>query len=126
MICGYQLILVQRPGIAHQDKNLCRREQSDEHHIYCKYHRGSSLLSQAPFLIDIQGNIATGMRQFGIIIDQARLHQYLVAVPKVDFFLMQIYPNTLGNPGKGVVISVRVKILLHLCCTYDYITYNLG
>jgi len=43
-------------------------------------------LSQAPFLIDIQGNIATAMRQFGIIIDQS-------------------YPNTLANPGKSVVIS---------------------
>lgn len=42
-----------------------------------------------------QGNTATGLRQFGVLIDQS-------------------YPDTLGTPGTGVILSVSTTILISL------------
>ncbi|KAF8813937.1 polygalacturonase, partial [Phlegmacium glaucopus] len=44
--------------------------------------------------ITYAGNTATGIRRFGVLIDQA-----------LDLFSIQSYPATLGTPGTGVVIS---------------------
>lgn len=43
----------------------------------------------------IQGNTATGLRQFGILIDQS-------------------YPDTLGTPGTGVILSVSTNLPMGL------------
>lgn len=40
--------------------------------------------------VTYSGNTATGMRQFGVLIDQS-------------------YPDTLGTPGNGVKVSVRLS-----------------
>jgi polygalacturonase len=45
--------------------------------------------------VTYSGNTATGMRQFGVLIDQS-------------------YPDTLGTPGSGVKISVRASFLFCL------------
>ena len=107
---GYQSILVQWPGIAHQDEILCSREQSYEYYIFRKY--PSLSLSQKLFLINIKGNYATGVREFGILIDQAGFQLVYYWCARADlFFLIQSYPKVLGTPGTGVTLSVGLRAL---------------
>ena len=70
-------------------------------------------LSQKLFLINIKGNYATGVREFGILIDQAGFQRIYYWCARVDlfFFLIQSYPKVLGKPGKGVIVSVGLRAL---------------
>ena len=67
-------------------------------------------MSRALFSSTSKGNTATGMRRFGILIDQARFYEYPTVVPELIFYSFdKSYPNTLKTPGTGVVVSVGFK-----------------
>lgn len=79
----YQIILVQWPGLAYQDKIICIRQQSDEYHVFCKYYLFLRRFSHWHH----KGNTATGMRRFGVLIDQVRFQEYITAAPKLICYL---------------------------------------
>jgi hypothetical protein len=57
----------------------------------------------------MQGNTATGITQFGIIIDQVPDFSQRVQADRL-IIAFQSYPSTLGTPGTGVVLSVRIRL----------------
>ena len=44
------------------------------------------VLTLAFFSSTLKGNTATGMRQFGVLIDQVHLHEYITDIPKLIFY----------------------------------------